>query len=107
MKDYYKVLGVPRSASTAQIKQAYRSLIKGCHPDINSSPKAAEWTRELNEAYDLLADAQTKRSYDMDLKLEESKQREPNARQTTTSQPHAESKASPKADPNFCCEKCS
>ena len=107
MKDYYNVLGVPRNATATQIKQAYRSLIKGCHPDVNSSPKAAEWTRELNNAYDVLAYAQEKMSYDMDLKLEESERREPSARKTTTSQTHTENPTSPRAEPNFCCEKCS
>ncbi len=60
MKDYYKVLGVPRAATAAEIKQAYRKLIKGCHPDVNPSPKAAEWSRELNEAYDVLSNSQAK-----------------------------------------------
>jgi curved DNA-binding protein CbpA len=106
MKDYYKVLGVPRNATDAQIKQAWRNLIKACHPDVNSSAKAAEWTRELNEAYGTLSDAQAKMSYDMDLKLEESKPEEASARQTTANQTRTEGKPPPRAEPNFCCEKC-
>ena len=35
MKDYYKILSVPRNATATEIKQAYRKLIKGCHPDVN------------------------------------------------------------------------
>lgn len=107
MKDYYKVLGVPRNAADAQIKQAYRKLIRACHPDVNPSPKAAEWTRELNEAYATLGDAQAKMSYDMDLKLEESKQRQTSTRQPTSQQARTESRTPPRPEPNFCCERCS
>ncbi len=106
MKDYYKVLGVPRNATTVQIKQAYRNLVKACHPDVNSSAKAAEWTRELNEAYDVLSNTQKKVIYDMDLKLQESKQSDTNAQQRTASQPRTEAKSTPRAEPNFCCENC-
>jgi curved DNA-binding protein len=106
MKDYYKVLGVSRSASAAQIKHAYRKLVKGCHPDINPSQKATEWTRELNEAYATLSDAQAKMSYDMNFKLEETEQRKTSASQTTRNQARTESKPPPKTEPNFCCEKC-
>ena len=106
MKDYYKVLGVPRNATAAQIKQAYRNLVKVCHPDVNSSAKAAEWTRELNEAYDVLSNTQKKVIYDMDLKLQESKQPNTDAQQRTASQPRTEAKSTPRAEPNFCCENC-
>lgn len=110
MKDYYKILGVPRSATANQIRQAYRKLIKACHPDVNPSPKAAEWSRELNEAYDVLSNPQAKMSYDMDLKLAENKQREAASSetngQTTTSRPRTESRPPPRPEPNFCCERC-
>jgi len=106
MKDYYKVLGVPRNATAVQIKQAYRNLVKACHPDVNSSAKAAEWTRELNEPYDVLSNAQKKMVYDMDLKLEESKQRDTASQARTSSQPRTEAKSAPRAEPNFCCENC-
>ena len=55
MKDYYKILGIAHSANLTQIKHAYRNLIKACHPDVNTSPEAVEWTPELNEAYEVLA----------------------------------------------------
>lgn len=106
MKDYYKVLGVPRVATASQIKQAYRNLLKACHPDVNSSPQATEWTRQLNEAYATLSDAQAKLSYDMDLKLEESKRREPSVRQTETRHRTTGSEQSPRAEPAFRCERC-
>ena len=106
MKDYYKILGVPRNATATQIKQAWRKLVKACHPDVNSSAKASEWTRELNEAYGTLSDPQAKMSYDMDLKLNESKSHETSTRQTTANQTRTESKPPPKAEPNISCEKC-
>ncbi len=64
MKDYYQVLNVPRDATIGQIKRAYRKLIKACHPDVNSSPQSIEWTRELNEAYEVLGNPSARASYD-------------------------------------------
>jgi curved DNA-binding protein CbpA len=117
MKDYYKVLGLPYSATPAQIKRAYRNLIKACHPDVNPSPQAADWTRQLNEAYDTLSDTQRKLSYDMDFRVEESRHRETAARQTAAPPPpHPESRTSaetgtaagpsPEAEPIYSCERC-
>ena len=106
MKDYYKILGVPRNASLPHLKRAYRYLIKGCHPDVNHSPKAAEWTRELNEAYDVLSNAQSKMSYDISLRLAESKQKETTAQPASTNQTRTESGPPPRAEPNLCCERC-
>jgi len=76
MEDYYQVLGIPRTATPDQIKQAYRKLVRASHPDVNPSPEAAEWTRQLNEAYGVLSDPDAKSSYDADLELEESKQQD-------------------------------
>jgi curved DNA-binding protein CbpA len=106
VKDYYKILNIPRNASSAQVKRAYRDLIKRCHPDINPSQKAAEWTRELNEAYSVLSDVNAKASYDMDLKLEESDEGESKARETAKSQTSGDSRHPPRPEPNFHCEKC-
>jgi len=56
-KDYYKVLGVPKDAATAEIKKAYRKLARQFHPDANKGdPKAEERFKEISEAYDVLAD---------------------------------------------------
>lgn len=109
MKDYYKVLAVPRHATAAQIKDAYRRLIKACHPDVNSSPRAAEWTRELNEAYGTLENAEAKASYDRGLKPERSAKREAGARPATVrpksgKQTPPENK--PREDPRFRCQRC-
>lgn len=52
MKDYYKILGVPRTATGEEIKKAYRTLVKNNHPDYNPNNKEAEEaTKEINEAY--------------------------------------------------------
>ncbi len=65
-RDYYEVLGVPRSASTEEVKTAYRRLARQHHPDMNqANPKAAEEKfKELSEAYEVLADADKRRQYD-------------------------------------------
>jgi len=65
-RDYYDVLGVPRTASAADIKTAYRRLARQHHPDMNqANPKAAEEKfKELSEAYEVLADADKRRQYD-------------------------------------------
>jgi molecular chaperone DnaJ len=65
-RDYYEILGIPKSASDDQIKQAYRSLAKKHHPDMNrDNPKAAEEKfKELSEAYEVLMDKQKRANYD-------------------------------------------
>ncbi|MBQ2324853.1 MAG: molecular chaperone DnaJ [Clostridia bacterium] len=64
-RDYYEVLGVDKSASDADIKKAYRNLAKKYHPDANpNDPTAEAKFKELNEAYSVLSDAETKARYD-------------------------------------------
>ncbi len=64
-KDYYKVLGVERSASDADIKKAFRALAMKYHPDRNKDDAEAEAKfKEVNEAYDILKDPQKKAAYD-------------------------------------------
>jgi len=61
-KDFYQVLGVPDSASQADIKKAYRRLAKQHHPDANpNNPKAAERFKEISEAHSILSDAEKRK----------------------------------------------
>ena len=65
-KDYYKILGVEKSASPAEIKKSYRKLALKYHPDHNEGNKAAEAKfKDLNEAYAVLRDPEKKQQYDM------------------------------------------
>ena len=64
-KDYYATLGVSKTASEKEIKQAFRKLARKFHPDVNQSDKAAEARfKEINEAYEVLGDAGTRKKYD-------------------------------------------
>jgi molecular chaperone DnaJ len=63
-RDYYEVLGVSKNADASEIKKAYRKLAKMFHPDANDSPDAEEKFKEVQEAYEVLGDAQKKTQYD-------------------------------------------
>ena len=65
MSDYYNVLGVARDAPEKEIRQAYRRLARQYHPDVNKSDAAAEEKfKEINEAYSVLSDADSRKKYD-------------------------------------------
>ena len=64
-RDYYEVLGVSKTATDAEIKKAYRKLAMKYHPDYNPGDKEAEEKfKEINEAYEVLSDADKKARYD-------------------------------------------
>ncbi|WP_055602965.1 molecular chaperone DnaJ [Streptomyces aureus] len=64
-KDYYKVLGVPKDATEAEIKKAYRKLARENHPDANKNDaKAEERFKEISEANDILGDPKKRKEYD-------------------------------------------
>lgn len=63
--DYYKVLGVEKTASVSEIKKAYRKLARKYHPDVNpNNPDAEQKFKEINEAHEVLSDAENRKKYD-------------------------------------------
>jgi molecular chaperone DnaJ len=64
-RDYYEVLGVSREADEATIKKSFRRLARELHPDVNAhDPQAEEKFKEAAEAYEVLSDAERRRTYD-------------------------------------------
>ncbi len=62
--DYYEILGVSRDASTDDLKRAYRRLARKYHPDVNKEPGAEERIKEINRAYEVLSEPETRARYD-------------------------------------------
>ena len=66
MDSYYDILGVPKAASEADIRKAYRRLARQYHPDVNPNSDAAEAKfKEVNEAYQVLSDPEIRKKYDV------------------------------------------
>ncbi len=63
-KDYYKTLGVSKTASTEEIKRAYRKLARQHHPDVSKKPEAEKRFKEINEANEVLSDPEKRKRYD-------------------------------------------
>lgn len=69
MPTHYEILGVSKDASESEIKKAYRSLSLKYHPDRNPDPSVQEKYKDINDAYDILSDSQTKKQYDQELQF--------------------------------------
>ncbi|MEU7488540.1 J domain-containing protein [Streptomyces sp. NPDC042319] len=63
-RDFYEVLGVPRTADRDEIQRAYRTLARRYHPDVNKDPEAEERFKEVNEAFSVLSDPEQRTKYD-------------------------------------------
>lgn len=63
-RDYYEILGVSRDADKEEVKRAYRRLARKYHPDVNKEPGAEERFKEINRAYEVLSEPETRARYD-------------------------------------------
>ena len=70
-RDYYEVLGVPKTATEAEIKSAFRKLAKKYHPDISTEENAAEKFKEAQEAYAVLSDKDKRDTMLLTIKMED------------------------------------
>lgn len=93
LQNYYEILGVTSTSSTDEIRKAFRAKAKMLHPDVSSAPNAAEKFRQVNEAYEVLIDAQKR--YLFDIQLESRLRKEP------TRKVHPKAYGSSKADQSF------
>ena len=65
MSDYYDILGIPRTANQKEVRQAFRSLARQYHPDVNGGEKTSEERfKQINEAHSVLSDPEKRRKYD-------------------------------------------
>ena len=83
----YSVLGVPRTATTSEIRAAYRRLARMYHPDLNSEPEAETRMKEINEAYNVLSDPRLRFLHDTDAGAGVRQQRQNRRRRSRDSAP--------------------
>ena len=76
MRNLYSVLNLSRRANSKDIKAAYWALAKQFHPDVNAGDQDAErWTKEINRAYEILANPDARAAYDLELARQRAKAR--------------------------------
>ena len=89
--EYYKILELPLSADTAEIKRQFRKMAKKYHPDLHTGDKQAEeMFKKLKEAYEVLSDENKRAAYDLDWKKQrekEQKQRKKQEKENTKEAP--------------------
>lgn len=85
---HYQILKVSPKATQAEIKQAYRQLVKVFHPDSNQASASHDATTQLNIAYEVIGDPQRRRSYDRALQLEQQAANPAEARQRQAAKAH-------------------
>jgi len=81
--DYYAILGVPRNATQAQLKRAYREAATRLHPDKNVAPGETEIFLDVSRAYEVLSDPEQRQAYDQELQILEEKRAEDSVFQCT------------------------
>lgn len=84
--NHYETLNVNRNASQAEIKQAYRHLVKLFHPDVNQEATDSEQIIRINAAYEVLSDTQSRQSYDRQLRYRFEKSNSKRQQRTQTTQ---------------------
>lgn len=88
MKTHYDALGIAKTADSKEIKAIYRKLAKKYHPDLNPGDKEAEIKfKEINDAYQILGDEESRRKYDNELNNPNVKKRDVNKNSTNKSKP--------------------
>lgn len=106
-KNFYKILGIDKKATTDDIKKAYRKLVHKCHPDIvGNTPEAIERFKEITEAYETLSSPQKREQYDSINRLYEfaegkSDTEKGKTKQTDNSQQVSQTKASNEKNDNY------
>lgn len=88
-KNYYRILGVSKDATKAEIKSAYRKLAKQYHPDVNQDDDAEEMFKKITEAYQTLIDDDLREEYDRELRANRASSSSSNKQSTNNKQQYS------------------